>query len=134
MEPIKKKRPIQAILMSNSYEQWDNIVNGNKEITIRTGYRDYVPGLLMIVNPEINMCVKATLTDVKYYLAKDVPKKDCIADGFSDLEDMITGMRQYYPEFNPDSEVTVIKWKDVQGKMVDTVRKIVDRDGRYRKS
>lgn len=123
MDPVNKKRPVQAILMSESDEQWFNILTGKKKITIRAEYRDYIPGLLMIVSPKTNRCVEATLTDVKYYLAKDVPRKDCISDGFLGLEDMISGMKDYYPDFNPESKVTVIKWKDVRGLLVEKLIK-----------
>jgi hypothetical protein len=129
MEPIKKKRPIQAILMSDSDEQWYNILTGNKGITIRTGYRDYIPGLVMIVNPNINRCVEATITNVNYYLAKEVPEGDCLDDGFSGLEDMVRGMKAYYPEFCHDSEVTVIRWEKVKGALVDEVRANIEEAG-----
>jgi hypothetical protein len=109
--------------MSESKEQWFDILTGKKKITIRTWYRDYVPGLVMIVSPKTNRCVEATLTDVKYYLAKNVPEADCIADGFSGLEDMILGMKNYYPDFNSESEVTVVKWKDVRGLLAEKLIK-----------
>jgi len=118
------KRPVQALLMSSSDDQWAAILSENKKITIREGRRDYVNGLVIIANTETGYCVKADITDVKHYLAREVPKKDFRDDGYSSGEQMIDDLKTFYPKINADSSVTVIRWNNVGGRMVDDYRAV----------
>ncbi len=113
------KRPLTALLIAPNDEVRKNILNGNKKITIREGHRDYVPGLVMICCPIDPFCVQANITEVKHCRLDEVTKEEYIGDGYKSASEMRDELRQYYPKIYYYSPVTVIKWDNVRGKLVD---------------
>lgn len=101
----------------------NNIVSGTKTITIREGHRDYRPGQTVMLCCHLEpWAVMANITEVRHCLLGEVTKKEMEADGFTDHEDMLNGMRRYYPSLGYSSPVTVIRWKDARGKLVEESR------------
>jgi hypothetical protein len=113
------KRALQAILMSASDEQWENILSKVKEITIREGERDYVPGFCVLTNIDTNRSVGADITSVRHCKLKEVTHIECLEDNFRDHEDMYEGMKKYYPNMTPESDVTIIRWNNARGLLMD---------------
>lgn len=113
------RRPLQALLISNDKAQREAILNGSKKITIREGWRDYEPGFVLFGCPNEPWCVGADITNVRYCLAREVTTEERIDDGFNSYRDMIAGMRRFYGGFNDNSEVTIIRWENVRGKLVE---------------
>ena len=51
--------------------------------------------------------------------AKALKAEEYNADGFGTQEDLLNGMHKYYPKIDYASPVTVIKWDNIRGKLVD---------------
>ena len=118
----KLKRPLQALLIASDIEMREAILNEDKKITIRKGYRDYQEGFVLLACPTDPWCVGADIVDVRYCLLKEINEEEYKADGFTDYEHLLGGMRNYYPDINGESEMTVIKWDNIRGKLVDDYR------------
>jgi len=114
------KRPLTALLIAPDYLMRDNIMYGSKAITIREGIRDYKPGEpVMLCCHLVPWCVQATIESVEHMQVKDVPDEACRDDGFENNAAMLAGMKRFYPNLTGESAVTVIRWKDVKGALVD---------------
>lgn len=91
---------------------WENVEKNIKRITIRKGHRDYQPDENVVLYctqyPELKE--EVTLFTVDHCLANEVSLQDLIDDGFEDHDDFYRGMKEYYPDFGPETEVTVITW------------------------
>ena len=124
------KRPLTALLIAPNDEMRRNILNGTKKITIREGHRDYQPGLVMICCPVDPFCVEATITDVKHCRLDGVTREEYIANGYKSASEMRDDLRQYYPKIDYYSPVTVIKWDNVGGKLVDDYKMQVSEKGK----
>ena len=114
--PVQIKRPLVAILMADGYKK--SVIEGEKQITIRMGWRDYKVGDdVIICNPEFgfvdghNWSVKGKITYVMHCMLKGVDKKDLLDDKFESLEMAIKTLSSFYKEVSPDSLVTVIRWE-----------------------
>ena len=82
-----------------------------KKNTIRSGRRDILPGKLELraaggTLPPITVDV----IEVSHKLANQVTDDELFLNGFWNLDDMLEGMRRFYPDFGPRSEVTVVEW------------------------
>jgi hypothetical protein len=108
---IPKKRAMMGLLMAGENNR-DGTLGGYKTITIREGWRDYhTNDKVLIGSTELNWCVVAKITSVNFYMLKDVPIKDIVADGFADHEDALLNLQAYYQNLTEDSPVTVIRFQ-----------------------
>ena len=87
------------------------VLNGQKHITIREGFRDYRRGPVLIGCHILDWCTKREIIDVYHCILGDTPISDLHADGFDALADAIEGLKKYYPDISASSPVTVIRWK-----------------------
>lgn len=116
----KMKQPLVALLISPDERMRNNIVSGTKTITIRDGHRDYRRGQTVMLCCHFEpWAVMADIKEVRHCLLSEVTQKELQDDGFKDVEDMLNGMRRYYPALEHDSPVTVIRWENARGKLVD---------------
>ena len=113
------KRPLTALLVAPNEITWNNIVAGKKKITIREGHRDYQPGLVMLCCHLINKAVQADITDARHCRLDEVTREEYTGDGYKTPSEMRDDLRQCYPSIDYFSPVTVIKWDNVKGKLVD---------------
>ena len=104
------KRALQALLIAGTAGR-DAVLDGFKNITIREGYRNYTPGPVMIGCHILSWAVLKEITRVEWKLLKDVTEPEMLADGFNSLDDVLVGLRRFYPEIGLDSSITVIEWK-----------------------
>ncbi|MCZ7861139.1 hypothetical protein O9X98_06935 [Agrobacterium salinitolerans] len=85
---------------------------GLKKNTIRAGFRDIEPGPLELRSASGNHpFIVVDVIEVAHKWASEVNDREITANGFLDLDDMLGGMKRYYPDFGPQSEVTVITWR-----------------------
>jgi hypothetical protein len=90
------------------------IHSGLKKNTMRNGKRDIVLGPLEFRAASGNgATVSVNVSEVKFSKAADVSEEDCHANGYQDHADMLVSMLRFYPEFGPDSNVTVVAWDKV---------------------
>jgi hypothetical protein len=84
---------------------------GLKKNTIRAGVRDIRIGPLELRSSSgTHRVIEVEVVEVSHKLAKEVSDREIVANGFRDLEDMLIGMKRFYPDFGPASQVTVITW------------------------
>jgi hypothetical protein len=48
-----------------------------------------------------------------------VTEEEYRADGFTSREDLLSGMKKYYPNLTLESPITVIRWENARGWWVD---------------
>lgn len=96
-----------------------NILSGKKKITIREGHRDYRPGLAVIACHLDPWAVMVDITDVKHCTLADITPEEWESDGFTSQQNLLEGMRQFYPNLTFESPVTVIRWDNTRGALVD---------------
>lgn len=113
------KQPLYALLIAPITDRWA-IVNEDRAITIREGHRDFVAGRpVMLCCHHEPWAVMADITEVRHTTIAEVTKAEYEADGFRDLGDMLKQLRRFYPELSVGSPVTVIRWANVRGWLVD---------------
>jgi len=113
------KRPLQALLIAPEDDMRRRILTGEKRITIREGARDYVPGRAMICCHLVTWCVQVNIVLVRHCALDQVTVEEYEADGFESVDDMLTGLRRFYPRMTPSSTVTVIHWDGEEGRLVE---------------
>jgi hypothetical protein len=100
---------LQSLLLAD--DLFPGIPSGLKKNTMRNGRRDIILGPLEFKRSSGNGPSEfVNVTTVKHCLAANVSEEDCIANGYRDHAEMLTGMKRYYPDFGPGNEVTVIIW------------------------
>ena len=105
-----KKKPLQAILIAG--ERQKNLVEQKqKKITIREGLRDYELGIAILCCHILNWATKVEITSVTHTKFSEVSLDDLELDGFNNHEEGLESLKRYYPNFNLNSEVTIIKWE-----------------------
>ncbi len=109
------KNPLFALLIADDPQMRLNILLGRKKISIREGHRDYKPGLGVICDPEDSWVVGVTFTQVIHKILGEVTQEEWEADGFTSQENLLSGMRHYYPNIEFSSPVTVLYWDKVTG-------------------
>lgn len=85
---------------------------GLKKNTIRAGIRDIKNGPLELHSSSgTHPVIEVDVVEVSHKLANEVSDREIVANGFRDLADMLAGMKRFYPDFGPSSQVTVITWR-----------------------
>lgn len=85
---------------------------GLKKNTIRAGKRDIDVGTLELRSSSgTHPVIVVEVTEVSFKRAREVTASEVRANGFVDHDDMLAGMKRFYPTFGPESEVTVVTWR-----------------------
>lgn len=113
------KPALQALLIAPDDQMRANILSGVKKISIREGHRDYKTGPMMICCHIEPWAVQVDVTEVFHRTLDEVSFIEWEADGFTSQQDLLDGLRSYYPNITLDSPVTVIYWDNARGKLVD---------------
>ncbi len=80
-----------------------------KRVTIRKGYRDVKPGPMLLESATDGFdSIEVMIGRVIFTPAGEMTDKEARQDGFRDLTDLIRGMKEYYPDFDENTEVTII--------------------------
>ena len=122
MENIEQKvliHPLQAIMISSDEIMRKHILSGEEKITIREGWRNYKPGFSLIACPFKLYCAGVDITSVRHCLLNEVTEEEYIANNYKSTEDMLNDLKRYYPNLNEKSPVTIIRWDNVRGQLVD---------------
>ena len=106
---------MEVLIMAPEHKAGIQGINGKvgtKKVTIRNRHRPQfrVDDTIRIVSSDDSWGCSTILTSVEFYTYATIPEKDFVADGFISREDMISGMKKYYPQIEPTSEVTVLRW------------------------
>ncbi|MFC1702932.1 ASCH domain-containing protein [Patescibacteria group bacterium] len=112
--------PLYALLLAPDDNERRAVESGQKTITIRKGHRDYRVGYAVMICCHIEpWCVMADISSVVHCTLEEVTEEELRDDGFTDHADMIAQLGRFYPDISLTSQVTVIRWVDVRGKLVD---------------
>jgi len=121
------KQPLYALLVAPIEEMIVAVLDGTKTITVREGHRDYRPGLPVMLCCHLEgWAVQADIVNVRHCALKEVTEEEWADDGFTSQEDLLTGLQRFYPCLTMDSPVTVIRWKNVRGLLVDEFKEDQD--------
>lgn len=118
------KPALQALLLANDPQMRINTLTGVKKISIREGDRDYREGPMMIVDHVVPFVVQVKVTNVRKCKLSEVTEEEYLADNFKDQDDLLAGMKTYYPNLTWDSIVTIIRWDNVEGFFVENPNKL----------
>jgi len=113
------RKPLYAILVAPGEEERKKIISGEITATIREGRRNYNTGIGMLcchINPWV---VMTTIIEVKYCRLQALKEEEYKKAGYDSLEDALQKMKKYYPKLDFESEITMITWTNVRGKLVD---------------
>jgi hypothetical protein len=114
------KQPLYALLIAPIPEMRQAILNGVKKITIREGHRDYrIDCPVMLCCHLEPWAVMADVVDVRHTTLEEISEEEYVADGFQSSEEMLSGMKRFYPNLSMNSPVTVIRWDNVRGILFD---------------
>lgn len=113
------KLPLYALLISPDPQMWADILSEKKKITIREGHRDYQPGPAILCCHLTSRAVMVDITNVRYCTLKEVTEEEYRADGFNSREELLAGLQNFYPDMTFNTPVTVIRWQNVRGRLVD---------------
>lgn len=103
------------MLIDNDPHMRLNVLTQKKQISIREGHRDYRNGPMMICDQVEPFAVMVDVVLVKHITLGEVSEEEWLADGFTSQEDMLDGMRKFYPNIDLSSPVTVLFWNNVRG-------------------
>ena len=95
----------QKLLMTEGV--FDALTDG-KRVTIRKGRRNIQLGDIIFESTEIKRIQKADIIYVMYSLLKNIPIDAIENDGFNSVEEMLDGMKGFYPDITLDSECTIV--------------------------
>lgn len=113
------KQALQALLIAPDHQMRTNIIYGRKTVTIREGHRDYHPGPVMICCHLVPWAVMADVISVRHCTLLEVTDEEYKADGFHSQDDLLAGMKRFYPDMTMDSPVSVIRWENARGFLAD---------------
>lgn len=120
MKEKKLKPPLPVLLMAPNDEVMLAIIFGEKKITVRNGHYDFREGRAVIIGcHKVGWAVMADVTEVKHCTLDEVTEEEYQADGFKTKKELLEGLRIFFPNINWDSPVTVVKWDNVQGWLVE---------------
>ena len=112
--------PLYALLVAPDEKTRNAIIYGQISATIRTDHRDYEEGQSVMLCCHLDpWVVFAIITNVRHCTLNEISKDEVLECGFNTREEVIQGLRKYYPDLNQDSPITFIKWNNVQGWLVD---------------
>ena len=99
---------IQTLMMAEGV--FDRLEEG-KMCTIRNGIRDIKKDLLFLESVEEHRKQLVNVVGVIHCQLQNVPQEYIHNDGFVDKEDMLNQMRNFYPDIQYESIVTVVEFE-----------------------
>jgi len=102
---------IQYLILAE--DLFDGLMDGTKCSTIRKGKRDVSLGPLVFLNnkePGGGGYV-VEVTDVEYKVHQDITDEDAQKDGFESTRDLFDKLREFYPDIDEKSIVTIIHFE-----------------------
>lgn len=118
---MSKPVPVLEALELGTEQMCIDAINGFKQVSVRTNFRDYTDGnKLVLYNEQVGFVATATISSVRYCQLREVTEQECKDDGFESLEELLAVLQGFYGDsITLDSSVTVLRWRDIKGPMVD---------------
>lgn len=86
----------------------DLINESIKTTTVRSGVRNYVPGLYDMYNPDKTIHMYVNITGTEYKTFGELDDGVAKTDGFADAAELKNELLSFYPDLTDDSPVTVV--------------------------
>lgn len=120
-------KPVPSALALGTERMCRDASIGVKQISVRTGHRDFIEGnVLILYNEEHGYVASATISSVRHCTLSEVTEEECRNDGFVDQNALLSGLREFYGDsITLDSDVTVLRWRDVKGPQADKYRETI---------
>jgi hypothetical protein len=115
------ERPIFAITIPLNTEIHHAILGEKITGTILLGHPNYSNGPVYLCCHTSSWVVRADITRVKQCELNEVSYDDHIRAGYNSVVDLLAKMKKFFPNKSVEisSRVTVIKWSNLDGKLVD---------------
>lgn len=113
------KPPLYALLIASNHKIRRKILYGEITVTVRNELRDYHTGPAVICCHLVPWAVLVDIVGVRHCILSEIAQKDCVDAGFDTTEELIADLRKAYPGITEDWPVTVIRWQNVRGWLVD---------------
>jgi hypothetical protein len=86
--------------------------SGRKKNTIRNGIRDIVNGPLEFKSSSGALpSFVVEVIEVLYKKGSELTAAELRENGFLDYAHMLSGMKRFYPDFGPASDITLVRWR-----------------------
>jgi hypothetical protein len=120
------KRPLVALLISPDQKMRYEILEGSVKLSVREGYRTgYDAGRpVMLCCQREPWCVMADIANSRFCRLIDVTEEERQTGGLASRNQLLEWMQRFYPTMTWESDVTVVRWKNVRGKLVDDWAKL----------
>lgn len=114
-----------ALLVPRDNKLRQDIISGKVTIAIRKGHCDYMSGqqLVLCCHLDEPWTVLADIVTAHYLYRYSILQDTIEAAGYRTREEMEIKLKEYYPDLNLDTPLTVIQWQNVRGKLVDDFRR-----------
>ncbi len=103
------RKEIQAMLLAPRFHAAAE--KNEKNMTIRKGHRDFELGDVFIICDKVSWCIKRKIVEVKKCGFNHLTDQDAQADGFVNTQALYETMIEFYPDFTPIDDVTLIYWE-----------------------
>lgn len=85
--------------------------SGKKFSTIRQGIREYNIGKAVLCCDKISWCIPVNIKSVSQTSFYFMDEKVAWEEGFLNKEEMFQQMKQYYPDFTKNDNITIVEWE-----------------------
>lgn len=117
MSSIKRITP--AIRIAPNHETRDRILAGKIRGTLREGVCPYKRGPAMLCCAIDPFAAEVDITDVRGCRLSEVSQEEREACGYASEEHMLEDLRRSYDTLSLESWVTIVRWQNVRGALVD---------------
>ncbi len=103
------------------------ICRGDVTAAILPTPRDYHEGAKMLISCPYGddpWTAVAEIVSVRIRKLKDLRKKEYLATGFVCQDELFQWFAEQYKGLTPDTEVTLIRWTNIHGAIVDQVKRL----------
>ena len=122
-DEIKMQEPIVALKIAPNDYMRVGIAAGRLTATIRMGHRDYQVGQQLALFCHLEpWAVMAEIDAVRQCRFGELHQDDLARAGFQNQVHAMTVMRAIYPNLTWNAPITLICWRDANGKPVDQER------------
>ena len=98
----------QVITISPTLTQ--EVISGDKVLTIRRGRRDYPLGPAILFDRENDVAIAVEIMRTSFCLLRNIPRADRVLAGHSSHQELLDDLLNYYPDLTEDDEVTVVRF------------------------
>lgn len=109
-------KPVPQALALGTFQMCRDALDSVKQISVRTGHRDFTPGgTLVLYNEQHGMAATATITMVRHCALGDITEQEWRDDGFESQDELMSTLRGFYGDsITLESDATVVRWNDIK--------------------